>query len=93
MAFSDDLRNALWGRGRTVQRAGTTMRIALRHAVRFPRPAISWSRTVKVGCMHITIVGGVITLRNMLAQNRASRGAERKDDGEQRQGVATILMV
>ena len=50
--------------------AGPTTSTALRNAVNLSSPAISRSRAAKVSCMQseklITMISGVITLRNML---------------------------
>ena len=74
------------------------MRIALRNAVRLSRPAISWSRAAKVSCMLseklITMMSGVITLRNMLRRNPSQpRAPSAKTMASSGRPAATIISV
>ena len=69
--------------------AGPTTSTALRNAWYLSSPAISRSRAAKVSCMLseklITMMSGVITLRNMLRRKfEPAERAERQQDGDQR---------
>ena len=88
----NDIPAAAWVR----TQAGPTIRMALRKAVNLSSPAISWSRAAKVSCMLseklITMMSGVITLRNMF--KRKADPAERaraQRHREQRRPAATIM--
>ena len=69
--------------------AGPTTRTALRKAENRSSPASSRSRAANVSCIEseklITMISGVITLRNMLRlKSRPAKDAERQQNGEQR---------
>ena len=76
--------------------AGPTTRMALRKASRLLSPAISRSRAAKVSCMEseklITMMSGVITLRNMLSRKSSQPSAPSESRMAISGGAAAMIM-